>query len=118
MRFSIRSQIIFLVVALMVLTITPIIMSTTKNLEVELRQLHVQLAQDALNSALQTIDTKYQELVHYEVDTIVRRRELMANISRSVLASFAATDRRNCSSQSVSGSIVSRRIRASKSARS
>ena len=88
MRFSIRSQIIFLVIALMTVTMTAIIVVSTRNFEEELRQLHIKLAQDTLQSALQTIDSEYQELTDYEVDTIVRRRELMANVGLNVLANI------------------------------
>ena len=88
MRFSIRSQIIFLVIALMSVTMIAIIVVSTRNFEEELRQLHVKIAQDTLQTALQTIDSEYQELTDYEVDTIVRRRELMANVSLNVLANI------------------------------
>ena len=90
MLTSIKSKILLLIVVLMTVTILTLIFVTKKNFEIELKYLHHKLAQDALQSAKKLIDREYGELTSYKLTGIARRRELMANMSTSVLAMLRA----------------------------
>ena len=63
-----------------------VIFSTKENFEIELQDLHTKLAQDALQSAIHILENEYNELTAHELNNIARRRELMENMSSSVLA--------------------------------
>ncbi len=90
MLTSIKSKILLLIVVLMTVTMLSLIFVTKRNFEIELKYLHHKLAQDALQSAKKLIDREYGELTSYKLTGIARRRELMTNMSTSVLAMLRA----------------------------
>ncbi len=90
MLTSIKFKILFLIVVLMTVTMLALIFVTKTNLEIELKELHHKLAQDALQSAMTISDLEYAELTSSTLTSIARRRELMENMSASVLAMLRA----------------------------
>ncbi len=74
---SIKTKILFIIVSLMTTTLVCVIVITKRNFEIEIRDVHKKLAQEALQYEIYTIGNQYDELVSHELDTIANRRKLM-----------------------------------------
>ncbi len=87
---TIRSKMLFLVAGLMVVTTMALIFAAGKMFKKETTNLHGRLAREALQSAILLIETDYNELVSYEINMVIRRRNLMKNMSVAVTAMIDA----------------------------
>ncbi|MCP4689307.1 MAG: PAS domain S-box protein [Desulfobacterales bacterium] len=87
---TIRSKMLFLVAALIMMTAIALVFATSKIFKKETTNLHSRLAREALQSAMLLIDADYNELVSYEVGIVTRRRDLMKNMSAGIRAMIDA----------------------------
>ncbi len=83
---TIRSKFFFLIFGLMIVISLTFIFITTKNYQTEITKQYYRLARETLNSTIRVIDTEYNDLLSFEIDSINNQRTLMENMGTNVLS--------------------------------
>ncbi len=83
---TIRSKILTLIIGLMAVTSMVFIFITTKSYQRELTDHYHRLTKETLGSTIRIIDTEYNDLLSYEINSIKTQRSLMENLGTSVLS--------------------------------
>ncbi|MDM8549090.1 GAF domain-containing protein [Desulfobacterales bacterium HSG2] len=83
---SIKSRMLFLIVALMTVTMLAVVFTTKQNFEMEMEDLYEKLLRDALQSAMYMVEHEYDHLISHESESVLRHRERMKHVSSSVLS--------------------------------
>jgi signal transduction histidine kinase len=85
---SFKSKILFAVVALTTVALVAVTFMTRTNFELEVLALHEKLLRNVLGTVIHIVETKYDELLKYELDSIGRRRLLMESMTKSVISAL------------------------------
>ncbi|MBC8440822.1 MAG: cache domain-containing protein [Deltaproteobacteria bacterium] len=83
---TIRSKILILIIGLMAVTSMTFIFITTKNYQTEISEQHYKLAKETLTSTIRIIDTAYNDLLSYDINTIKTQRSIMENAGTSIVS--------------------------------
>ncbi|SDU06210.1 cache domain-containing protein [Desulfobacula phenolica] len=82
---TIRSKILTLIIGLMVITSMAFTFITTKNYQRELTAHYHRLSKETLASTIRIIDSEYNDLLSYEINSIKTQRLLMENTGTNLL---------------------------------
>jgi len=85
---SFRFRILFAVVALTVATLLAVTVMTWRNFKLEVEDLQKKLLKNMIRSVTNLIDSKYDELLKYEFETIGNRRTLMESATATVVTAL------------------------------
>jgi signal transduction histidine kinase len=85
---SLKSRILFAVVTLTTATLIAVTVMTWKNFKLEVEDLQKKLLRNILGSVTNIIESKYDELVKYEFESIGKRRMLMESMTGSVISAL------------------------------
>lgn len=83
---TIRSQIVILIIGLMVVTLMTFIFITTRNYQAEITVQNYRLAKETLAAATRIIETEYNDLLSYKINSINNHRSMMENTGVSILS--------------------------------